>query len=791
MNTFKYFIRALRKQKVISSINIFGLSLGFACCIIIFLYLKSELSYDNFNVNKNRIYRLIIPTSKVGQYSADVTYRLGHDCKNNITGVEQFARLYNLWGPYTVSHDNKTFKENNLLYTDPSILNIFTFTFIEGENNKAFEAPNTVIITKSISKKYFGKEEALGKTINLDNISNLTVAGVVQDFPHNSHFHFDFLVHEPNRLESWGDWVKQSWNFTNIKTYVLLSENYSEDQFYQEFQSFVQQNVEDGSKDYVSKTKLQNLSDIHLYSNHILDDFDTKGNINIIIIFFSIAICILLIACINYLSLSISNISKRMNEINVRRIVGAKKIQLLFQHIIESIFFFIFSLLIAILFVKAVYPFLRDYINLYFEINELRNIWLLLSLIGVVTIVAILSGLYISNAALKHKQIQSINGIQLSKDISFSQSSIYLLIQFSLSIILIICSGFIFKQLSYVQNTDLGYNKDSIVLIPLGQTQKTAYSLKESLLKHPQIKDISIASSFPPNIYQFSDVQLLDEPNSRSIHSKNFFCDYNYTKFLDLKITEGRNLSIDYSTDENAGVLVNKTFVKEAGWDSSIGKRLKNGWNQKELTVVGVVNDFHFKSLHEKIEPAIISIDLKKQLFEMGIKLSGKDLNTELNLVQTEWRKINPQTPFDYQFLDEKVASYYKENREQARVILLFSILAIIITCLGLIATSILLAKQRTKEIGIRKVNGARVSDMMTMLNKDFLKWVVIAFVIACPIAWYSINKWLQNFAYKTELSWWIFALAGLLALGIALLTVSWQSWRAATRNPVEALRYE
>jgi len=329
------------------------------------------------------------------------------------------------------------------------------------------------------------------------------------------------------------------------------------------------------------------------------------------------------------------------------------------------------------------------------------------------------------------------------------------------------------------------------VLIPLGQTQKTAYSLKESLLKHPQIKDISIASSFPPNIYQFSDVQVLDEPNSRSIHSKNFFCDYNYTKFLDLKITEGRNLSIDYSTDENAGVLVNKTFVKEAGWDSSIGKRLKNGWDQKELTVVGVVNDFHFKSLHEKIEPAIISIDLKKQLFEMGIKLSGKDLNTELNLVQTEWRKINPQTPFDYQFLDEKVASYYKENREQARVILLFSILAIIITCLGLIATSILLAKQRTKEIGIRKVNGARVSDMMTMLNKDFLKWVVIAFVIACPIAWYSINKWLQNFAYKTELSWWIFALAGLLALGIALLTVSWQSWRAATRNPVEALRYE
>jgi putative ABC transport system permease protein len=790
MKIFRQQLRQLWNQKFSTSINIIGMSIGFMSCIIIGLYIKNEVSYDNFHEKKDRIFRLLSYDGP-GQYSANVTYRLGPDCVEFINGVEKSARLYSFWGPYTISYKDKLFNENNLYYTDPSIIDIFSFNFIIGDKSSALKEPGTVIITKSVSEKYFGTENPLGKTIILDSSTILTVTGVVQDYPENSHIHFDFLVYEPTRLDSFGEWVKQTWNFNNIYTYILLSKNFPLEKFRNEFQNYCTKNVDESSREFVSKTGFQKLSDIHLYSRHITDDFASKGSISAIVIFLSIAICILLIASINYISLNISIVTKRVRDVGIRIINGAKPTNIIWLYIAESFIVCIISLFFAILTVSAIHPLLINYVDLYFNIADLNSISFLLISTCAVILISILSGIYISNVILKYRALGMAKGNIMSILNGFSKSYIYLFVQFTASIILIISAGFIYKQMNFIQQSDLGYNGNLILTIPISKTPEIAQPLRVRLLKNPQIKDVTFSSSFPPNQYHYSDIVSLDDSLKKNMTAKNFFVDFNFIDFLNIKVIEGRDLSPEFSSDKENGALVNRAFVDKMEWESSIGKRIKNGWNSKDLQIVGVVENFHFKSFHEKIEPAVISISLKENLYSMGIKLSGNDFRTSLNFIKSEWDKINPTHPFEYSFLNELIQQNYKTDKDQARMVLIFSILAIIVTCLGLIAISVFLAKQRTKEIGLRKINGATVSEVMAMLNNKFAILVAIAFIVSIPISYYSIHKWLENFVYKTEMSWWIFALAGILVLGIALLTISLQSWKAATRNPVEALRYE
>jgi putative ABC transport system permease protein len=791
MRILKQQIRQLWRQKFSALVNIIGMSIGFTCCIVIGLYIKNEISYDNFHKRKDQIFRLLSYNPENGQLSANVTYRLGPDCAEYMNGVEKSARLYNLWGPNTISYNNKAFVENGLFFTDPSIVDIFSFDFIEGYKTSAFNAPGTAIISKSVSEKYFGNENSLGRTILLDNKTNLTITGVVADFPVNSHFHFNFLVYEPSRLESWGDWVKQSWNFNNFNTYLLLSKNFTHEQFTSEFQSFVQKFVDEKSRKNILNIQLQKLSEIHLHSKSISDDLGPKGDISTIIVYLSIAICILIIACINFISLSISIVSKRVKDAGIRIINGAASSNIIGLYIAESITICTISLILAVLLAGTIHPLLNSYINLYFNIADLNSIPFLLICTCITLLISTLSGLYISNNILKHRALGMIWGHNLSMMAGFSKSYIYLTVQFAISIILIISTVCIYKQMRFIQQSDLGYNTDLVLSIPIDKTPETAKALRDRLLINPLIKDITFSSSFPPNKYHISSVSSPDDLIKGDIQTKNFFVDINFIDFMKMKIIEGRGFSADFSSDKDQGAIINRAFAEEMGWKSSVGKRITNTWNNKVLVVLGVVENFHFKSFHEKIEPVLISVSLKNDLYHMGIKLSSNDFKAGLSFIKSEWDILNPGYPFEYHFFDEAIQQNYMSDNRQARIILLFSALAIAVTCLGLIAISVFLAKQRTKEIGIRKINGARVSEVMIMLNKDFVKCITIAFIVAIPAAYYFMNKWLQNFAYQTELSWWIFALAGIIALGIALLTVSWQSWRAATRNPVEALRYE
>ena len=791
MNNVKFQIRQLLRLKFTTTVNVIGITVGFICCIVIGLYIKNEVSYDNFHVKGDNIYRVLTYYQENDSKSANITYRIADDVAKNISGVASSARIYSLWGPYIISYNNTSFNENNLYYVDSSLVDIFSFRFLWGDSISALNAPGTAIISRSAAMKYFGNENPLGKILKLDKSYDIRISGVVEDFPENSHLRFSLLIFDPSRIKSFGKWIEELWGFTNFYTYVLLSPNYTTEQFQKEFENFVSANVESTDRKNVPGLKLQKLSSIHLYSADIDNDSENRGSIKLVIIFISIAIAILIIACINHISLSISNVTKRSKDVGIRMIHGALSSGILWLYIGESVTLTVLCMSIAIFISGAIQPLLLDYAGFYFNMNDLSSLPFLIFTAGIIMLVSAVSGSVISGYVLKHKISENVSRSTSSWLKGFSTSGIYTYFQFLVSIVLIICTIFIFRQLTYMQKTDMGFNPHLIINIPIDKTFSTAKSLKDVLLKNNQIADVTFASSFPPSPYHYGSASSPDEPSIEGISVKNFLVDFNFIDFMGMKIIQGRDFSLDYGSDLEHGVVINRALADRMIWDNPVGKRLKSSYGNNDLTIIGVVENFHFRSFREVIEPTMISLSQKDQLYSLGVKLKSKDLISAIDYVKSSWEKLNPGYPFEYQFLDNKIESNYLKEKKQAHILLLFSFLAIAVTCLGLTATSSVYAKQRTKEIGIRKINGARVIDILALLNRDFILWVVLAFITAIPIAYIAMHNWLENFAYRIELSWLVFVLGGVAALTIALVTITWQSWNTSTRNPVEALRYE
>jgi putative ABC transport system permease protein len=571
----------------------------------------------------------------------------------------------------------------------------------------------------------------------------------------------------------------------------LLSPNYSTTQFQKEFQNFITTIVDSAGRKGVPGLKLQKLSEVHLYSSDINNDYENQGSINLVIIFISIAVCILIIACINYISLSISNVTKRSKNVGIRMIHGADRSSIVWLYIGESVTLSALSLLFAIFISGAIQPLLLDYAGFYFNLNDLNSLPFLIFSACVLMLVSVISGSIISGYVIKHKILENVNRSRSSWLKGFSTSGIYTYFQFFISVVLIICTMFIFRQLTYMQKADMGFNPHLVISMPIDKTFSTAKSLKDILLKNNQISDVTFSSSFPPSPYHYGSASSPDEPAIEGFTAKYFFVDFNFIDFMEMKIVQGRSFSQDYGTDLEHGVIINRAMADRMKWDNPVGKRLKSSYGNKDLVIIGVVENFHFRSFREVIEPTVISLSQKEQLYNMGVKLKSKDLTSAIDYVKSSWEKLNPGYPFEYQFLDQKIEDNYQKDQKQAHILLLFSFLAITITCLGLTATSSVYAKQRTKEIGIRKINGAGVLDILTLLNRDFILWVILAFITAIPVAYIAIHNWLENFAYRIELSWFVFILGGLIALIIAIVTITLQSWSTSTRNPVEALSYE
>jgi len=784
----KYALNALLKSKSYLYINLVGFTLGFAITILIFSWASFELSYDKYHKNVDRIYRVIEKQNFQGQaeqYLASIPEYFTNTFEKDIPEIEA-STCFTYGNNFRVKTKNELIEIDNVLFTDNKAFDIFSFDFIAGDPKNALTEPFTIIITQSVANKLFKGELPLGKAVELDNDKSYTIKGIIKDIPKNSHIQFNILVSAEEK--------KPNWNYNNgnhnASGYVLLKQNIEFKSVNPKLQSLIRKFLPHNAG-YVS-LQLQPLKDIHLKSTFTIWEINwNKFDIKYVRAFIVIALLILIIVISNYINLTIAYSTNRNVEVGIKKLAGAKRVTLAKQFFIESLMMLLASLSLAFLLFRSILPLLLKTFLKNYSFNYSTSLQFIIA-ISIVFLVAILSAVIYPSLVLT-----SANPVSnLRKDYSvqirvYSLRKILIGFQFAITIVLIISLLTIVKQVNYMKNKNLGYNSEHVLLLPANKYVREHYEdVKEDLLKNPSILGVTYSNTKLSESTWRNSIRFEGEPENSDWVSPYMVVDFNFIDFYKMQIVQGRGFSKDYAIDrQGTAFIINETLAKKLNFRNPIGKKFRNGeteWGE----IIGVVKDFNFASLHKSIEP-ILFFTSKDYLNQISIKVNGNNISETLKYLQTKWAVYNPDRLFSFNFLDKTTALFYTKEENTGRLIIVFSIISIFLSIMGLWGMVVFLMKKRTKEIGIRKVNGATVSKILTMLNQDFIKWVAIAFVVACPIAWYAMHKWLQSFAYKTELRWWVFALAGIVAVAVAVLTVSWQSWRAATRNPVESLRYE
>ena len=795
---FKTTIRYIFKNKLYSFLNIFGLALGLAAFIYIATYVSFETNFDQFHANANRIYRCVA-FSKIGETLECIPrseYPLAEALKSEIPEVQTATRLFVNENIYTRYKDNK-FIEKRIWFADPNLFDVFDFKLVEGDKATALSNPNTILLTKRAVEKYFGNENPMGKSITLSNNQNFQVTGVLENLPYNSHLQFDLLASsltlpESNRVD-WG-------SFNNVYTYVLAKEGVDPKIFEQKFETCLQKYEEQVITKFINpsvkeyekqgnyfKHKLQPLSDIHLNSS-FAKEATTYGNLRFLVILGITGILILVIACSNFINLTTATASKRAKEIGIKKIVGSMYKDIFFQVMSEIFVYCILALVLAVVLLSISLPVLNKYSGIVMTFDFFFNKMGLLLIVFLPIMVTILAGIYPAFFINRFKLIETVKGKSNANNQKPWLRGSLVAVQFVIFIVLIFSTITINKQISLMRSQNPGFTKENVLVIKnmffLGNQMA---SFKKEILNNPSAISASFASTIP-SIDNIEGNPFNSKGEKEKYFMDRMLVDADFLKTLDAKMIDGRFFSDNLKAETN-NAIVNEQAAKLLGWSDSNEKFLYDIISGKDFQVIGIVKDFHMESLRENARPIVIRTSESSNY--LAIRIQPGDIPKMLDQVKVQWEKFNSDAPFEYFFLDQSFDAQYKSEDKLSKIIGVFTLVAIAIACLGLFGLVSYTATQKTKEIGIRKVNGATITEILAMLNKDFVKWVTISIVIATPVSWYAMNKWLENFAYKTELSWWIFVLAGLLALGIALLTVSWQSWRAATRNPVEALRYE
>jgi len=775
----KIALRVLFRNKAHTFINIFGLSLGMTVSIFIFIWVQDELSYNQMHENIKDIY-LIRSWYRFGDHNAledGSPPAVAPAIKSEREEVVFAARFINGTQNYVVEKDSIQFKEDFTL-ADPDIFNIFTFNFIHGNATLTYEHDQVIVLTEKIARKYFGKINPVGESLLVDNQYDFTIAGVVEDIPHNSTIRFDV-------------WIPIEFTRKTIRA------NYLDTWYNLAFRSYVL--MEQGT-------------DIHLFNNDLINrvkESDPNTNISCviypfkdlylilwgglggIILFSTIAALILFIACINYINLTTARSVQRFKEAALKKVAGAQKGQLIAQFIGESVLLALIALCISMIAVELLLPYFNNLINKPLSIDYIGNISYIFLLIGIVILVGIVAGLYPSIQISRVKPIivtSSHVGISGRKN-NFRQGLV--IFQFTLSVILIISTIFIFRQLKFLQFKELGLNKDNLVYLPLeGKIKENPFQFKDELLKNAEFSSATLTSGLPTGIYWNGEGWNWQGKDPSVDPLITILCaDQHFLETFDIPLKVGRFLN------ENPGdnVVINEAFAEIISDESVIGTVLWHGGDREtQHTIVGVVQNFHFKPLYYNIEPILIFKEGNFSRFNfLIIKLHNTDIQESIASLKNIYKTYNPDFPFDIHFLDDDYERHYSRFKKLNSLVGIFAILGILISCLGLFGLSSFLTVQRTKEIGIRKVNGAFTYQIATMLSKYFIKYVAIGFLIAIPISLLIVRAWLTNFAFKTNLAWWVFVGTGLLTVLIAVLTVSYQSIKAALKNPVEALRYE
>jgi putative ABC transport system permease protein len=789
-NYFKIAWRNLMKNKIFSFINILGLTIGITVCMMIFLFIMNEYSVDNFHKQGKNIYRVMRGYDDNGSIKM-VSYLSGpyapallNDFKSEIKKVVRVDPSHGL-----ISFGSNAFDEKKIYATDPDFFTFFTFPLLRGNAENVLKVPGSVVLTETTAKKYFGSvDNAMGKVVEMDKDLQLKVTGVAKDVPSNSHLDFDLVI--PNAYFISKGYYNV-WINNGLFTYVQLDPHVTQAQVESRFPRFLDKYMGADMKKYGFHFTLSLTPLSGIYFEDAAFDNVKHGSKTVVYIFLSIAILILLIACINFMNLSTIRAVERSKEVGLRKVMGALRNHLVWQFIGESILLTIISCALSVALLFLLMPFYNQLLG--YTLTVSWNTWPLYAfLICVIIVVGFLAGSYPAFFLSAFSPVQALKGkLKLGKGGSLFRQTL-VVVQFSISVLLIIGTVIIMKQMRYIKNKQLGYNKEQTVIVPIDNNDIYNHQrlFKTDLQNESNVTSVSMMSGEPGG---FFDAHMFDvEGHNEKWISRTEFADFQFVKTLGLKVIAGRDFSPEYPTDTTDAVLINRTAASKLGWTptQALGKWIQNTVrDNKKRTVIGVVDDFNFLSLKENIEALVISPAMDRRV--TLIKLKPGNIEATLALIKKDYNRAAPVYPFEYSFLDQKFNELYKTDIRQQTILAIFSGLAIFIACLGLFGLASFTAAKRIKEIGVRKVLGSSTQGIVMLLSKDMLKPVLIATLIAIPAGYYAMDKWLQNFAYRTPLQWWIFVLAAVITFGIALFTISFKAVKAAMANPAESLRTE
>jgi putative ABC transport system permease protein len=778
-NYIKTVLRIILRNRIFSFINIMGLAIGLTCFLLIFLWVKDELGYDRFHDKADQLFRILTKDHEDPDFVWTTTPTpLAPLLKEKFPEVISYTRYWSFGA--MVRYKEKHFFEENIKLIDPYFFEMFTFPFIKGEKETALPDQDAIVLTESTAKKYFGDEDPIGKVLNIQNNIDLTVTAVIKDPPKNSHMRFSMLAHIDNVPE----YRRTSWA-SDYPSYIMTHDKFTEKEVNRKIEGILRTIDPDATTYPV----LQNVTEIYLNENGV------AGKLIHIYTFSIIAVLVLIIACINFMNLSTARAAKRAREVGLRKIVGASRLQLIKQFIGESIIFSFIALFLAWILVELFRPGFNILAGKTIEIEYCDPI-LILSILIILIFTGLFSGSYPALILSSFKSVNLLKGEKIQHQGSISLRNILVIFQFFISVVLIITTIVIYKQLWYIQNKDLGLNKENILVTPFIGVMAPKYDeIKNYLLQNPNIYSVSGVSNLPTNVNSFVSLDWEGNKNDEGMGIFYMMVDYDLIETMGMKMLYGRSFSEEFAGDDSIAYIINEMAYKQMGIKNPIGHQVEfqHPYFPERFSrgkIIGVVKDFHHRPLREHIVP--LAMRMYRPWYNyLVIKINPEDIQETISYIQASARKFVPEYPFEYSFFEDEINVLYSSERKIGDIVKYFALLSIFISCLGLFGLASFTAEQYTRQIGIRKVNGATVTSIVFLLTRGFTKWVCIALIPGFPVAWFIIKKILVNYAYKTEISWWIFLITALLVSLIGLFTVIAQAVKAASRNLADSLRYE
>ena len=782
-------LRNMGKNRLHSFINVAGLALGLACVILILLFVRFELSYDSFNRNKDRIYRVVLDSiHDDGPFPmAPTMLPLAPALRRDFPEVERAARISERNSMLVRAGENRYYE--SLYFADPEIFSIFDLPLEQGNPASALSEPFSIVLTDVMAEKYFGRSDPVGRVLRINDRYDFTVTGVLEEIPQTFHLRIKMLAsfdslrnEEKDRWDSWD-------TFSNDYTYILLASGADPTEFEGKLPAF-QQKYAGAETAEKQRLWLQSLQEIH-FSSLNYDDAVTyeKGPLYA---FSAIAFFIMLLACVNFMNLATARSAGRAREVGMRKVVGARRAQLVIQFLTESFLLAFVAVVGAVGLVYLVLPRFGMFLNRQIAFDLLHDPGLVAMLCGIAVFTGFVAGSYPALMLSAFSPVRTLRSKLVRGGRRFSFRTVFVVLQFTVSIALIIATLSVYQQLHFMKSKNLGFFSDQVVTIPLQNSplRQDPDAFKNAISNHAAVLGVTCASGTPGSGSSNASNYVLDTPDGKKeIYIQTIYTDFDFVDTFGLKILEGRNFSKEFSSDRGKTYILNETAARQLGWDSPVGKQIARG-GQNPGQVIGVVEDFHYSSMRTKIRPMALNIR-PTQFRYLAARVHPQDASQALNFLEKTWNKFAPEYPFEHFFADEKFDRYYRYEQKVGELFGLFSILAIVISCLGIFGMISFTAEQSTKEIGVRKVLGASAASIVLLLSKRFVRWVLTANLVAWPLAWFAMNRWLEGFAYRISINPLFFPLAGLTALAIALATVSYHSLKTALADPAESLRYE